>query len=142
MGFRVPLIVVSAYTPQTFISNRYEDFGSVVLIERDFGIMEGALTFADSRGGSTELTEYFSLGNPPRTFTPISTPLSAQHFIDTPSSDDPPEHDTANRLPVCEQSPLSGHEQQDTAWHGEVVHQRNGGGELLRQDEPRSQTGD
>ena len=50
MGFRVPLIVVSAYTPAGFISNSPEDFGSVVrFIERNFGILEGALTFADLR---------------------------------------------------------------------------------------------
>jgi hypothetical protein len=29
MGFRVPLIVVSAYTPAGLISNLPEDFGSV-----------------------------------------------------------------------------------------------------------------
>ena len=39
MGFRVPLIVVSAYTPAGFISNSPEDFGSVVrFIERNFAI--------------------------------------------------------------------------------------------------------
>jgi hypothetical protein len=69
-----------------------EDFGSVVrFIERNFGIMEGALTFADARGGSSDLIEYFSLGNPARRFEPISAPLSAQHFIDTPPSGDPPD---------------------------------------------------
>ena len=51
IGFRVPLIVVSAYTPAGFIGNTREDFGSVVrFIERNFGILEGALTFADLRG--------------------------------------------------------------------------------------------
>jgi phospholipase C len=95
LGMRVPLIVVSAYTPQGFISNiSPEDFGSVArFIERNFGIMEGALTFADSRGGSSDLTEYFSLGSAPRAFTPISTALSAQHFIDTPPSSDTPDDD-------------------------------------------------
>jgi phospholipase C len=68
MGFRVPLIVVSAYTPAGFISNTPEDFGSVVrFIERNFGIMEGALTFADLRSMG-DLTEFFSLGDPPRPF--------------------------------------------------------------------------
>ena len=54
MGFRVPLIVVSAYTPPGFISNSREDFGSVIrFIERNFNIPEGALTFADARGTGT-----------------------------------------------------------------------------------------
>src|SRR5208283_4708482 len=65
MGFRVPLIVVSAYTPAGFISNRPEDFGSVVrFIERNFGIMEGKLTFADLRAKG-DLGEFFRLGEPP-----------------------------------------------------------------------------
>jgi len=94
MGFRVPLIVVSAYTSPGLISNTPEDFGSVArFIERNFGIIEGALTFADARGGTSDLTEYFSLGNPPRTFQPISAPLSAQHFINTKPSGDPPDDD-------------------------------------------------
>ena len=93
MGFRVPLIVVSAYTPARFISNMPEDFGSVArFIEHNFGITEGALTFADARGGASDLSEYFSLvGNAARTFQPISAPLPAQHFIDTPPSGDPPD---------------------------------------------------
>ena len=94
MGFRVPLIVVSAYTPAGYIHNEREDFGSVArFIERNFGIMEGALTFADARGGTSDLRSFFSLGDPPRRFKPISTPLSAQHFIDTPPSGYPPDDD-------------------------------------------------
>ena len=64
MGFRVPLIVVSAYTPAGFISNSPEDFGSVIrFIERNFGILEGKLTFADLRSLS-DLSEFFPLGKP------------------------------------------------------------------------------
>jgi hypothetical protein len=93
MGFRVPLIVVSAYTPAGFISNTPEDFGSVVrFIERNFGILEGALTFADLRS-TTDLTEFFSLGNPPRKFAPIKAPLSAKHFLSAKPSGIPPDDD-------------------------------------------------
>ena len=53
MGFRVQLIVVSAYTPAKLISNTPEDFGSVFrFAEKNFGIKEGALTFADERSFS------------------------------------------------------------------------------------------
>ena len=73
MGFRVPLIVVSAYTPAGFIGNSREDFGSVVrFIERNFRIPEGALTFADVRG-TGDLTEFFSLGSRPHRY-PRSRP--------------------------------------------------------------------
>ncbi len=82
MGFRVPLIVVSAYTPAGFISNSREDFGSVIrFVERNFGIMEGALTFADSRGGTGDLKTFFSLSEPPRPFQAINAPLSAKYFL-------------------------------------------------------------
>ena len=61
-------------------------------IERNFGIMEGALTFADARGGSSDLKDYFDLDSP-REFKSIDTPLSIQHFIDTPPSGEPPDDD-------------------------------------------------
>ena len=93
MGFRVPLIVVSAYTPAKFISNTPEDFGSVVrFIERNFGILEGALTFADLRSTS-DLTEFFTLGNPPRPFQAIKAPLSAKYFLSAKPSGIPPDDD-------------------------------------------------
>ena len=93
IGFRVPLIVMSAYTPPGFISNSPEDFGSVVrFIERNFGIMEGALTFADARG-TGDLTEFFSLGTPPRRFKAINAPLSASDFLSAKPSGIPPDDD-------------------------------------------------
>jgi phospholipase C len=93
MGFRVPLIVVSAYTSAGFISNTPEDFGSIArFIERNFGITEGALTFADLRS-MTDLAEFFSLGNPARTFQPINAPLSAQYFLNAKPSGIPPDDD-------------------------------------------------
>jgi phospholipase C len=84
MGFRVPLIVVSAYTRQKYISNSPEDHSSVArFIEHNFNLGEGALNFADQRGKvvTGDLTEFFNLSNPPRTFTPINAPLSAQYFL-------------------------------------------------------------
>jgi hypothetical protein len=81
MGFRVPLIVVSAYTPAKYISNLAEDFGSVIrFVERNLGIMEGSLTFGDARG-TGDLREFFNLGNAPRPFQAISAPLSAKYFL-------------------------------------------------------------
>ena len=92
MGFRVPLIVASAYTPAGFISNTPEDFGSVVrFIERNFGILEGELTFADLRS-TTDLTEFFPLGEP-RPFQVIKAPLSVRYFLTTKPSGTPPDDD-------------------------------------------------
>ena len=93
MGFRVPLIVVSAYTPAGFISNTPEDFGSVVrFIERNFGVGEGALTFADLRSRS-DLSEFFSLAQPPRRFRTITAPLSAKALLSANPSGLPPDED-------------------------------------------------
>jgi phospholipase C len=99
MGFRVPLIVVSAYNPRPagFISNRPEDFGSVIrFIEQNFGIGEGKLTFADARASLTrtgDLTEFFSLGISPRRFKPIKAPLSAKDFLKSKPSGLPVDDD-------------------------------------------------
>ena len=91
MGFRVPLIVVSAYTPAKTISNLPEDFGSVArFIERNFAIGEGALTFADSRS-FTDLREFFFLSNPPRPFQAIKAPLSAKYFLHAKLPNLPPD---------------------------------------------------
>jgi len=79
-GFRVPLVVVSAWTAQGYINNSQHDFGSILrLIENVFNIEEGALNFADARA-SNDLRNFFSLTSP-RGFTPINASLSASFFI-------------------------------------------------------------
>ena len=85
----MPLIVVSAYTPAKTISNSTEDFGSVIrFVERNFNITEGSLTFADARGGSGDLSEFFpNLGNPPRPPQTIKAPLSTKYFMTRKPSD-------------------------------------------------------
>jgi len=89
LGFRVPLIAVSAYTPVQFVDNNRNDFGSIVrFIEHNFGIPEGALTFADARA-STNLTSFFDLRMPARPFTMINAQVGAQFFLNdkTPPTD-------------------------------------------------------
>jgi hypothetical protein len=80
-GFRVPLLVVSAYTPTGFIDNVRYDFGSILrFIEQNFGLAEGALTFADARATS-DLTRFFNLNDRPRPFHVVSCPLGVEFFI-------------------------------------------------------------
>ncbi len=84
-GFRVPLLVVSAYTSPGYIDNQRYDFGSVArFIEQNFGVPEGALGFADARA-TTDLTAFFNLANGPRVFKKISAPLDANYFINDKS---------------------------------------------------------
>jgi phospholipase C len=80
-GFRVPLLVVSAYTPEGYIDNQRHDFGSVLrFIQHNFGITEGSLNFADARANS-DLTPFFRLSMTPRTYRTINAPKSASYFL-------------------------------------------------------------
>ena len=88
-GFRVPLIVVSAYTPAGYVNNNRLDFGTMLrFVERNFGIAEGALNFADARI-NTDLRFFFNLNQAPRPFQTIAAPLDANYFINdkTPPTD-------------------------------------------------------
>ena len=90
-GFRVPLLVISAYTPRHYVNSVHHDFGSILrFIEHNFGIDEGALNFADRRSTSN-LTGFFDLSKPPRSFTTIAlgtSALTADVLNDTSPPDD------------------------------------------------------
>jgi phospholipase C len=80
-GFRVPLIAVSAYTPEGTIDNQRHDFGSILrFIQHNFGITEGSLNFADARA-SSDLTPFFHLTTAPRAYRTINAPKSGSFFL-------------------------------------------------------------
>ncbi|HTB14284.1 MAG TPA: alkaline phosphatase family protein [Bryobacteraceae bacterium] len=80
-GFRVPLIAVSAYTPEGYIDNQRHDFGSILrFIQHNFGITEGSLNFADARATS-DLTPFFQLGHAPRKYRTINAPKNGSYFL-------------------------------------------------------------
>jgi phospholipase C len=88
-GFRVPLLVVSAYTPKGYVDNLRYDFGSIHrFIEQNFGIPEGALHFADARA-TNDLTTFFNWNQQPRKFQHISAPLDGNFFINDKSPVEP-----------------------------------------------------
>jgi phospholipase C len=90
-GFRVPLVVVSAYTPRKYIDNLRYDFGSILrFIEHNFGIPEGALNFADRRAAN-DLTSFFNLNMSPRTFNVIPAPLGEKFFLNDKRPMEPPD---------------------------------------------------
>jgi phospholipase C len=93
LGFRVPLIAVSAFTPAGYINNNRHDFGSVIrFIEQNFGIAEGALNFADQRA-KNDMTAFFQLPTA-RPFKPIPSTLDAAFFLnDTTPALDPDDDD-------------------------------------------------
>ncbi len=80
-GFRVPLVVVSAYMPTHYIDNGRYDFGSILrFIENDFGIQEGILNFADARS-QTDLFGFFDFTLPPRPYKTVNARLPASFFL-------------------------------------------------------------
>jgi len=88
-GFRVPLLVVSAYTPVGYVDNLRYDFGSIHrFIEQNLGIPEGALGFADARA-TNDLTTFINWNQQPRKFQHISAPLDASFFINDKSPVEP-----------------------------------------------------
>ncbi|MBV8896093.1 MAG: hypothetical protein JO051_06265 [Acidobacteriaceae bacterium] len=90
LGFRVPLLFISAYTPAHYINNYQHDFGSILrFIEGNFGIKQGVLGFADKRADN-HFGAFFDESKPPRLFQTIAAPLSASFFInDTRPATDP-----------------------------------------------------
>jgi phospholipase C len=114
-GFRVPLIVVSAYTPAGYINNNRLDFGSILrFIEENFGLQPGALNFADARTDQ-DLTGFFNIpispndlemssdalvrsavaskATTPRKFVKIKAPKDAYFFIHDKRPPTPPDDD-------------------------------------------------
>jgi phospholipase C len=85
-GFRVPLIVVSAFAKAGYISHVPHDFGSILnLIEQNFGL--ASLGYADARADN--LSDCFNFHQTPLHFQTIAAPLNTEHFLNdrTPPTD-------------------------------------------------------
>ena len=79
-GFRVPLLVVSAYTPAGYINNAPHDFGSILrMIEGINHLTEGQLGFADKRA-TTDLHGFFTLTQP-RPYLVLPAEKDANFFL-------------------------------------------------------------
>ena len=92
-GFRVPLLVVSPYTPKGYVSQKQHDFGSVLrLVETvfDLGLIPPG-NFADAK--SDDLSDFFDFSKPPRPFTNIAQPVPSSHFRDPNRKMAPPDND-------------------------------------------------
>jgi phospholipase C len=86
-GFRVPLIVISPYARQGYISHVNHDFGSILhMIEENFNLP--SLGYADSY--ADDLSDCFNFRQQPAAFQTIDAPLKADYFLhDTTPPDDP-----------------------------------------------------
>jgi phospholipase C len=91
LGFRVPFLVVSAYTPTAYVDNQRYDFGSILrFMEGTFGFPEGVLGFADARADN-DLSAFFDFQDPPSPFQQISAPRNKEYFLNQPKTFDPPD---------------------------------------------------
>ena len=93
LGFRVPLLFVSAYTNPTIDSKNRYDFGSILrFAEQNFGIREGALGFADKRS-ATDLKAFYNLNQAPKNFGQIPAYIPAGFFLNDRDETEPPDTD-------------------------------------------------
>jgi phospholipase C len=77
-GFRVPLIVVSPYAKQAYISSVTHDFGSILkFIEGVYGLP--SLGYADAR--ADDLSDCFQFNQKLRKFRTIPSPHDANYFL-------------------------------------------------------------
>jgi phospholipase C len=93
LGFRVPLLVVSAYSAKPgYVSNLEYDFGSILKgVEGIFGL--GSLGMADARA-TNDLHDYFNFKQAPTTYKTIPAPLTGAFFTKTQTQEvDPPDND-------------------------------------------------
>lgn len=94
-GFRVPLLVVSAYTPAGTVSNTIGlDFGAMLkFIEEIFNV--GNIPPGDYADyyANDDLAEFFRFDKPARKFQSINAPLEKKLFLDPGRPIAPPDND-------------------------------------------------
>ncbi len=100
-GFRVPMLVVSAFTPAGYVDNDTHDFGTILyFIEQTFhlgfigpgGSIYGNYADYQAAARGDNLRKFFPLTGP-RSFVPIPTTLSAHYFLSRPVSLIAPDND-------------------------------------------------
>jgi phospholipase C len=90
LGFRVPLIVISRYTPKGYVSHNQHEFGSILkFVEQNFNL--GSLGTTDVR--SDNLADCFDFTKPPRGFVPIPAPGPMSQFLNERPAPGPPDDD-------------------------------------------------
>jgi hypothetical protein len=68
------------------------DFNILRFVEHNYGIAEGALTFADRRA-TNDLSKFFKLTQAPRLFQHIRAPKGADYFLHDRTPMEPPDTD-------------------------------------------------
>jgi phospholipase C len=90
LGFRVPLIVISPYAKQGYISEVQHEFGSILkFTEEAFNL--GSLGTTDVR--ADDLSDCFNFSKAARKFVPIPAPHDASYFLKRPIDSRSPDDD-------------------------------------------------
>jgi phospholipase C len=90
LGFRVPLIVISAYAKAHYVSHQQHEFGSILkFAEKALGL--SSLGTTDVR--SDDLEGCFNFFAKPRPFKEIPTRIQAGYFESQPISNQDPDDD-------------------------------------------------
>jgi phospholipase C len=89
-SFRVPLLVISPYAKQGYVSHVQHEFGSLLkFTEETFGLPSMGTT--DKR--SDDLADCFDFQQPKHRFKPIRARYSGQYFLHEPPSNKDPDDD-------------------------------------------------
>jgi phospholipase C len=90
LGFRVPLLVISAYAKQHYISTKQHEFGSILkFTEKVFGLP--SLGTTDVR--SDDLADCFDFSKGPTKFVRIPASPGPEYFLKQPISNQVPDDD-------------------------------------------------
>ncbi len=82
LGIRVPLLVISAYAKDGYVSHQRYEHGSILrFIEDRFGLPR--LAASDERANSPD-PDCFDFSKPPRTFVTIPAPYHEDYFMHQP----------------------------------------------------------
>jgi phospholipase C len=82
LGFRVPLLVISPYAKQKYVSHVQYEHGSILrFVEDTFGLAR--LAASDTRANSPA-ADCFNFAQAPRPFVPLVTKLKPRDFIAAP----------------------------------------------------------
>jgi len=90
LGFRVPLVIISPYTPRGYVSHQEHEFGSLLkFVEENFGLQR--LHTTDDRADN--LSDSFNFKQAPRRFVKIAAPVDPAYFLHEPVSSLDPDDD-------------------------------------------------
>ncbi len=89
LGFRLPLLIISPYAKQGYVSHVNYEHGSILkFIEDQFNL--GRLAASDARANSPE-GDCFDFSGGPRAFVPIVSSLRRSYFLHQPEDLRPPD---------------------------------------------------